>query len=86
MPERAKMALVLGALLGVILSCITDQAIARILLWELDDVVFDDGATASGFFKTESDAVWSPSGWNTSPVVGWDITVQGGTDLHQSVL
>jgi len=81
MPERAKMALVLGALLGVILSCTTDQAIARILLWELDGVVFDDGATASGFFKTESDAVWSPSGWNTSPVVGWDITVQGGTRI-----
>ncbi len=43
------------------------------VIWELQDVTFADGGTASGWFKLDLDA---PPG--TSPLLDWDVTTSGG--------
>ena len=49
---------------------------AKLLRWELQNVVFDDGGTASGVFLFDAD--YAAAALN--PSAGWDITVRAGTN------
>jgi hypothetical protein len=72
-------------LLGVMLSAGTESATAKVLRWELQNVKFQDGNAASGFFDFDTDSVPRlPIPGSTRPLLAWDITVHGAADCSFS--
>jgi hypothetical protein len=70
--ECRAMKTLLVAGLGLALGVATEATNAAVVRWELENVTFEDGGTASGFFLYDS-ARFGP------PLVDWDITLAGGT-------
>jgi hypothetical protein len=70
---------VLAAALGLALLHETEPATATVLRWDLQNVTFDAGGTASGFFLFDADNLQVPSpGSPRSPMlVDWSIEVTG---------
>src|SRR4051794_39139707 len=62
----------LAMALGLALISAMGVASANVLRWDLQNVTFLDGGTASGFFLFDADASLPKS------VVDWDITLGGG--------
>jgi hypothetical protein len=74
--------IVIAAMIFALLAD-TELANAKVVRWKLQHVQFDDGGAATGFFLVDPNATWSPSGWSTNPLVGWDLTVQPGPPAGQ---
>jgi hypothetical protein len=81
MPRSGVRLLLFAALAGLIFLTRMEHASAKIVLWELHEVVFEDGGTATGSFLFDADVV-RPGNLDPSDrqglVIDWDITLGTG--------
>jgi hypothetical protein len=72
--------LLLCVALGAALFTDAEVASAKALRWDLQNVTFEDGGTANGFFLFDADVpvVDHPNRPPISGLVNWDIAVEGG--------